>query len=801
MWAKSRSPPTPCAGNPSAYRGVSLRRLALRSIRVQYSIASPVSSARTASFVTARPDEKHRIDHTNAQPDSSLMEKPNESGWLRFVAPILIVAVVAAAYCNSLTNSFIFDDYSSIVRNPNIQQLLPLSKSMNAPPGTGASGRPITALSLAVNYAISGLNPVGFHLFNIGAHACAALALYGLVRRTLCMPSITESLREIATPLATAVALLWAAHPLQTSAINHVVYRNEVLMGMFYLLTLYCASRGIAGGSPLWYVATWVACALGMGSKEAMVSAPIAVLLYDYAFGDRTSGGKHRWWLYLGLAATWGVLAAAMHSGDRGETVGLGGRISSFHYALTELGVIAQYLRFAFWPYPLVIDYQDWPVANSIADVGPGGFLVVLLAGFAIWLFIRNPRLGFPAALFFMVLAPTSSFIPLAGAIVGEHRMYLPLAAVTVYVVLAVGIWFLRKPRSGEAPAASSGIRSMGPIIAMMPVVAALAATTFLRNTAFRTEITFYRDVVAKRPLNARAHYNLGSALAENKQLDEAVEPMRSAWRLDPTRLNLLEDLVNTLSALGRMNEAADALADGAAHFPRNAQIQLATARSLLSQKRAVDAITYYRAYLELNHDDIAIWNELGQTCLQLARLDDAKICFERVLNQQPRNWIAIGNLAGIAAQQARPDDALRLYDEALAIQPKNVELLYGRIGALSLARRWPEVVREFEALLESNPSPIYMSQLCGVLSTTAEVRNPERAVYWGERAVEATRSAQAEPMEVLAYAYAAAGRFSDATATAEKALEIAQRTKNKQLTDKLSRRLESYRASQLPNN
>ena len=109
-----------------------------------------------------------------------------------------------------------------------------------------------------------------------------------------------------ATPLALAIALLWAVHPLQTESVTYIVQRAESLVGLFYLLTLYCFIRG-AGGSArpvCWYAGSALACLLGMASKEVMVSAPLIVLLYDRAFlaGSFREAWRRRWGLYLALA-------------------------------------------------------------------------------------------------------------------------------------------------------------------------------------------------------------------------------------------------------------------------------------------------------------------------------------------------------------------------------------------------------------------------------------------------------------------------------------------------------------------
>src|SRR5206468_5252192 len=111
--------------------------------------------------------------------------------------------------------------------------------------------------------------------------------------------------------LALGVALVWLVHPLQTESVTYVIQRAEALMGLFFLLTLYCAARGFESRQAgFWYFGAIVACGLGMASKEVMLSAPVLVLLYDRLFVTRSvrESLETRWAFYAGLAATWMVL-------------------------------------------------------------------------------------------------------------------------------------------------------------------------------------------------------------------------------------------------------------------------------------------------------------------------------------------------------------------------------------------------------------------------------------------------------------------------------------------------------------
>ena len=129
--------------------------------------------------------------------------------------------------------------------------------------------RPVVNLTLAVNYAIGGLDVRGFHVGNLLIHLLAALTLYGIVRRTLLSPLLKERFGHAASALALAAALIWSVHPLQTEAVTYLTQRTESLMGLFFLLTLYGAIRAASSPHPWkWYAATVAACALGMGCQR-----------------------------------------------------------------------------------------------------------------------------------------------------------------------------------------------------------------------------------------------------------------------------------------------------------------------------------------------------------------------------------------------------------------------------------------------------------------------------------------------------------------------------------------------------
>jgi protein O-mannosyl-transferase len=337
-----------------------------------------------------------------------------------------IVAAVFAAYASSVSAPFVFDDQLSIVENPTIRQL---SLAALVPPsgqGLTVEGRPLLNLSLALNYAISGLNAWSYHLLNVAIHLLAALTLFGLVRRTLAALNAPAS-----TLISLSAALLWTLHPLQTESVTYLVQRTESLMGLFYLLTLYCFARGATTGNKTpWFALSVVACALGMATKEVMVSAPLIVLLFDRTFiaGSFRDAWARRSRVHLALAATWLLLAVlVIGAGNRGGTIGTSAGVTWWQYAMCQARAIIHYLQLAVWPSPLIFDYGSDFV--TFGEFAPFALLDLALLGLTAWALWRRPVFGFLGAWFFVILAPTTSVVGGTRQMLAEHRMYLSLAA------------------------------------------------------------------------------------------------------------------------------------------------------------------------------------------------------------------------------------------------------------------------------------------------------------------------------------------------------------------------------------
>ena len=558
----------------------------------------------------------------------------------------LLVAVALATYWNALDAPFVWDDDVSITTNASIQDL---TTSLNPPVETPVSGRPIVNLSLALNYAFDGLKTNGYHALNLAIHVVCALLLFGIVRRTL-RRRAGDGWGDASDGVALAAALVWTVHPLLSETIDYTTQRTESLMGLFFLLTLYAAirarestprkRRGTKRGAMFWTSVAIASCASGMATKESMAVAPIAVVLYDvvFEFDSLSEAFSARRVLYAGLAATWLELAVIMWHWPR-STVG-GTAVSPATYALNQAQMIVRYLSLSFWPRALVLDYGV-PQPRHIADVAPQLAVIGVLLTLTVVALFRWPAAGFLGAMFFLTLAPTSSVIPISTEVGAERRMYLPLAALVVLVVVLIARYV--RPRRAMAVAAAV-------------VVAALAIRTVDRNRDYATALSLWQSVVDRRP-HGRARFAFANELMQAGRHDEATAQLRLAVADDP---DARAGLGTELLLQGKLEEGVDVLqafVDANPSLPNRlparallAQAHRALAEGALGQHDAARAADEARKSLAFDATSADSHNILGAALAQQGDIAGAIPEFKTAVRLNPTLASALNNLARATA-------------------------------------------------------------------------------------------------------------------------------------------------------
>jgi tetratricopeptide (TPR) repeat protein len=557
--------------------------------------------------------------------------------WAVPLAAAAITLATLVAYENSFGNPFLFDDDPTILKNPTIRRLWAISDVL-CPPKNGetVTGRPLLNLTMAINYAISGEEPWSYHAGNLAIHILAALTLFSILRRTFLLPTMCRRWGENALPLAFVIALLWAIHPMQTESVTYVVQRAESLVGLLYLLTLYCFLRSVCSPRPMaWWAATALVCLLGMASKEVMASAPLVVCLFDRAFVATSwrEVFRRRWALYAAMACTWTLLAwLVLTTGDRGGSAGFGVSMSRRAYLGTQTGAILHYLRLAVWPHPLVFDYGT-PLVQSLKEVVPSGAAVLLLGLATLAALWRWPKVGFLGAWFFAILAPTSSVVPVVTQTIAEHRMYLPLAAVWTGIVAAC-CWAGRQ--MVQARRISLQGAKMAAVAAVTVVAILFVSMTHQRNLVYRSAFAMWEDTLAKMPDSARAHNNFGIQLVHAGRVSEGMAEYRKAVELKP-------DFVDPHYNLGL--EFGD-------------------------QGRTEEAMAEYEAALKIKPDHEGAMNSLAILLVDRGRIDEAIELYKKVIEIKPSLGEVRYNYANALVAQKKYKEAIPLYEAAVKLKP-----------------------------------------------------------------------------------------------------------------------------------
>lgn len=375
-----------------------------------------------------------------------LTEKVNKLFTIRnfnLVAFGIIAGLILIVYSNTFIASFHFDDNPSIVENPAIKRVT-TDHIINLLSGV----RPVVYLSLMLNYQLSGMNVVGWHVFNISFHIANSIFVYLLMFWTLNLPLLENKYREKAKRMALFGSLLFAVHPVQTESVTYIITRTELLATFFYLATFLLFIKGARTNRSSYYVGAFFTAALSMGSKEWAVTLPALLMIYDYLF---IADGKvrvvaSRWMVYVAVAVPWVIvlrnldLFASTSSGAGiGFNVSTTSGITAKTFWLTSLNVIWTYIRLLFLPIHQNLDY-DYPIARTLFEfptlLSLIGHIAVVSAAF--WLYKKKGWLLVPfgVAWFYIGLSPVQSFVPIIDVIF-EHRAYMPSIGFFIALVVA----------------------------------------------------------------------------------------------------------------------------------------------------------------------------------------------------------------------------------------------------------------------------------------------------------------------------------------------------------------------------
>ncbi|MGH9614498.1 MAG: hypothetical protein ACRD4P_15610, partial [Bryobacteraceae bacterium] len=354
--------------------------------------------------------------------------------WRLTPAFILMLAVGAVAICfelylPSIHSPFAFDDAS-----------LPFDElSFNNAPFLGwiAGLRPVLMASYWLNFQISGRDTLSYHVVNILIHTVNACLIFLIVRKIAEWGGISGKRRDL---LSAFVAVLFLVHPLQTEAVAYIAGRSESLSALFlfaaYAVFLYRRKQTVSLRTGL---AVLILYALAAATKEQTVVLPAVLVLTDFFWSD-PRGWRAVWrnWKFyavfvaagaIGLIKVWQMLATAPTAGFHVHG------LSWWQYFFTECRAIFVYVRMFVLPYGQTVDH-DFPISRTPWQYGAIFYLIALAV--LVWACFqfckRFPLPCFGGLLFLVLLAPTSSIVPIADPL-AERRIYAPILGLLLILV------------------------------------------------------------------------------------------------------------------------------------------------------------------------------------------------------------------------------------------------------------------------------------------------------------------------------------------------------------------------------
>jgi len=495
---------------------------------------------------------------------------------------VLLLGFTGLTYLPALDAPFAFDDVPNIVINPDAhpESWRELPASMD---GGGRQDRPVARLTFGVNYLVHGLDPTGYRLANVLIHIGAALLLYALVTQLTKAPRSPSRLRDCASAMALAVALLWALHPVQTQAVTYIVQRMASLAALFYLallLVFVCWRLGrfrMRWSVPI-MVVLWGA---AIASKGHTVTAPAALMILEVAFF--TGWSRRNQLLSAGVVLGGAVGALAFLWAQSASLFEPNARVgfSAAERLLTEARVLWHYISLLLWPDVdrLQVNY-DVAISHGLLD--PPSTLLALIglltpAVLAVRFLPRWPWLAAGWLFWLVAHSVESSFIMLAPAF--EHRIYLPstllFAGVTAEVFKA---WPPMLPRWVGS-------------ISVLALAGLLCVQTMERNEDWANREELWRHDIARGADPAGVGRNAALAAIEKGFPERALQVLQGVEASSPkTRAQVNLVRAEALHLLGRYEQAEDLLGGVLASYPQTPVAQFLYTRVLLRQDRVNEA-------------------------------------------------------------------------------------------------------------------------------------------------------------------------------------------------------------------
>ena len=734
----------------------------------------------------------------SASPAPGLNDRRTVAGVCVFLA-----AVVWVVFGQTLRHEFVnFDDELYVFDNPVVQKGLTW-KGFRWALTFGGIGHwhPLTWLSHMLDCQLYGLHAGGHHLTNLLLHGAAVVLLFLVLRR------MTGFLWRSAF-----VAALFAIHPLRVESVAWIAERKDVLSAFFFMLTLWAYARYAQGQSrvesressasisaqtldprrsTLDYYLLLLFFALGLLSKNMLVTMPFVLLLLDYWPLNRLSSFSpqvlrqlvaEKIPLFL-LTVGSCVVTVLVPEKQAADILPLGLRMENAVVSYVT------YLWQMIHPSGLACLYPNPTNYLSLWQVAGAAGLLLAISG-AVWAFRRtHPCLVVGWLWYLGMMIPVIGIVQICFYAHADRYTYLP--QIGLYLLLTWG-----------AADLCAGWRHRRVVLGGLStfILAALIFCARRQTSYWRNSESLWNHTLACTPDNYIAHNNLGNVLLQKGKVDEAIAQYQQALQINPNYARARNNLGNALCQKGNVDEAIAQYQRALQNTPDSAEIHNNLGMALLQKGRVDEAISHYQQALQISPNYIKARYNFGMALFQKGRVDEAIAQYQMVLQIKPDSAETHNNLGYVLLQKGKVDEAMVHFQKALQIKPDYAKAHSNLGNALLQKDRADEAISHYQLALQIKPdSPDVLNNLAWLLATCpdAHLRDGIQAVQYAGRACELTHYGAAPIVGTLAAACAEAGRYEDAIAAAQKACELAAAAGEQDLFEKNQKLLALYRAHQ----
>jgi Flp pilus assembly protein TadD len=599
---------------------------------------------------------------------------------------VLLGAVTLATYWPATGHDFInYDDTLYVTDNPHVRAGLTwdgLAWAFGRIHGYRTYWHPLTWVSHMLDCQLYGLKPGDHHLTSMLLHAANAILVFLVFRR------MTGAFWRCAV-----LAALFALHPLQVDSVAWVAERKNLLAAFFWLLATWaylryaevrkqkvesrkqkaesgitpCGSR-ITDHASLFYLLSLICLALGLMCKPVLVTLPFVLLLLDYWPLQRfqlstLSPQPSTLWRLAWEKLPFFALSAASNMIMIMSTSALGVLDSvskmpldaRFENALVSYG---RYLGKTFWPSRLAIFYP-YPAAWPMWQVAACGLLLLIISGLALRSARSRPWWFVGWFWFLGVLVPFIGLVKAGAQAMADRFMYVPVLG--LFVALIWGLHGLAQGRRYQ---------QLGLSVAASAAIALCLVLTRHQLGYWKDSETLFRHVLEVTENNPLAHLNLGIALDNRGQTDEAIRHFQETIRLKPRQAISYFNLGNAFAKKGQIDEAIRQYREAIRLQPDYEKAHNNLGNALLSQRQFDEAIREYREVIRLQPGFAITHDNLGMALGRNGQTDEAILQFQEAIRLKPDHALSHNNLGFALLNKGQLDEAILQFQEAIRLQP-----------------------------------------------------------------------------------------------------------------------------------